>query len=159
VGSIAGYRVHRGRLRLCSNHHEGGAFLSGALSASDAADFHNARHRGRHHVTVEIYLTHRDHCAVERGITLDHAWHEDPHMHKPDLPRGIGSRAINDSKAAITRRSVLDVIAETYGADAERFLATPRASLGGRTPREALDDGDVSAVREIALQALLGDWS
>lgn len=54
------------RLRMRSNYKEGDAFLSGALSASDAADFHNALCSivAATMVTVEIYLAHHAGAAA-----------------------------------------------------------------------------------------------
>jgi hypothetical protein len=48
------------RLRIRSNYQEGDAFLTGPLSASDAADFHNALCTivGATMLTVEIFLAH-----------------------------------------------------------------------------------------------------
>lgn len=48
------------RLRIRSNYQEGDAFLSGPLSPSDAADFHNALCTivGATLLTVEIFLAH-----------------------------------------------------------------------------------------------------
>jgi hypothetical protein len=48
------------RLRIRSNYQEGDAFLTGPLSASDAADFHNALCTivGVTLLTVEIFLAH-----------------------------------------------------------------------------------------------------
>lgn len=51
------------------------------------------------------------------------------------------------------------LIAEVYGAEADRFLATARKSLGGRTPAEALRDGDVQTVWEVVTNDLLGHWA
>lgn len=48
------------RLRIRSNYQEGDAFLTGPLSASDAADFHNALCTivGATMLTVEIFIAH-----------------------------------------------------------------------------------------------------
>ena len=47
---------------------------------------------------------------------------------------------------------------EVFGEDAETFMSTPRASLGMRSPAEAIADGDVDEVREVLIRSLLGDW-
>lgn len=52
-----------------------------------------------------------------------------------------------------------ELIAEAYGDGAERWLDTPRASLGGRTPREALAEGAEDAVRREVIRTILGDWA
>lgn len=64
------------RLRIRSNYQEGDAFLTGPLSASDAADFHNALCTiiGATLLTVEIFLAHHvgaaklDACAKQVPI-------------------------------------------------------------------------------------------
>jgi hypothetical protein len=53
------------RLRIRSNYKEGDAFLSGALSADDAGEFHSAMCEivAATLVTVEIYLAHHTGAA------------------------------------------------------------------------------------------------
>ena len=48
---------------------------------------------------------------------------------------------------------------EVYGDSLQTFLDTTRRTLAGRTPRQALIDGDAAAVREVAIRDLHGDWS
>lgn len=46
-----------------------------------------------------------------------------------------------------------------YEGEVERFLDTPRQSLGSRTPREALADGDSDAVRSVLATHYEGTWA
>jgi uncharacterized protein (DUF2384 family) len=47
---------------------------------------------------------------------------------------------------------------EVFGHEAETFMSTPRASLGMRSPADAIADGDIDQVREVLIRSLLGDW-
>jgi transcriptional regulator with XRE-family HTH domain len=47
---------------------------------------------------------------------------------------------------------------EIYGTDLARFMATPRLSLGNRTPAAALVRGDLEDVLDILSQAYEGQW-
>ena len=51
------------------------------------------------------------------------------------------------------------LLQEVYGDSLRDFLDTTRRALAGRTPRQALIDGDTAAVREVAIRDLHGDWS
>ena len=64
----------------------------------------------------------------------------------PDLVKQVGGRALRD------------LIDEVCGGQADPFLSTPRRALGGRTPLEALQDGDMDAVWQIVLTDLEGNW-
>jgi uncharacterized protein (DUF2384 family) len=48
---------------------------------------------------------------------------------------------------------------EVYGDDVATFMATPRRSLGQRTPREAMTHGDLEDVRQVLINTLDGHWS
>ena len=47
---------------------------------------------------------------------------------------------------------------EIYGDDLARFMATPRQSLGNRTPAATLVRGDLDEVLDILSQAYEGQW-
>jgi transcriptional regulator with XRE-family HTH domain len=47
---------------------------------------------------------------------------------------------------------------EIYGDDLARFMATPRQSLGNRTPAAVLVRGDLDDVLDILSQAYEGQW-
>ena len=47
---------------------------------------------------------------------------------------------------------------EIYGDDLARFMATPRQSLGNRTPAATLVRGDLDDVLDILSQAYEGQW-
>lgn len=48
---------------------------------------------------------------------------------------------------------------EVYGDELDRFMSTPRQSLGQRTPIETLVRGDVDLVLGVLAQALEGQWA
>src|SRR5664280_1878577 len=47
---------------------------------------------------------------------------------------------------------------EIYGDDLARFMATPRQSLGNRTPAATLVRGDLDDVLDVLSQAYEGQW-
>jgi uncharacterized protein (DUF2384 family) len=68
------------------------------------------------------------------------------------------------SNADVARRVALlteiaDLASEVYADAVSTFMATPRRSLGMRTPREAMTRGDLDAVRQILINALEGHWA
>jgi hypothetical protein len=56
------------------------------------------------------------------------------------------------------RLEIVELGRDVYGDSFPAFMDTPRRSLGGRTPRQALADGDVGSVREILVNAREGHW-
>lgn len=47
---------------------------------------------------------------------------------------------------------------EVYGDEYDSFLMTPRRSLGGRTPADLIERGDLERVREVLINALEGHF-
>lgn len=67
---------------------------------------------------------------------------------------------MNDTPHASDPVTELEQLArDVYGEDLEAFMSTPRSRLGGRTPREAIEAGEIDAVRDILLRALDGSWT
>jgi transcriptional regulator with XRE-family HTH domain len=69
---------------------------------------------------------------------------------------------VPSSAAALRLLDQLDEIAalgrEVYGDDLRRFMATPRRSLGLRTPTAALMRGEIGEVLSVLAQAAEGQW-
>ena len=68
----------------------------------------------------------------------------------------------SSGRGASTGRDELSEIVrlgrEIYGDDLARFMATPRQSLGNRTPAAVLVRGDLDDVLGILSQAYEGQW-
>lgn len=65
-----------------------------------------------------------------------------------------GQPPVDDAR----RTEMAQLATEVFGDEAETFMSTPRASLGMRSPADAIADGDVDQVREVLSRSLLGDW-
>jgi transcriptional regulator with XRE-family HTH domain len=55
-------------------------------------------------------------------------------------------------------REIVRLGQEIYGDDLARFMATPRRSLGNRTPAAVLVRGDLDDILDILSQAYEGQW-
>lgn len=54
---------------------------------------------------------------------------------------------------------IADLVREVYGDEPAAFMSTPRKSLSGHTPREALLRGDLDLVLGVLARALNGEWA
>jgi uncharacterized protein (DUF2384 family) len=63
------------------------------------------------------------------------------------------------SRRLAVTREILALAAEVYGSEVDRFMATPRRSLGMRTPREAMIHGDLESVRQLLINGVEGHWA
>ena len=79
------------------------------------------------------------------------------------IERWEGASVAPGTPEAVRRYALLseivDLAEEVHGGEVERFMATPRRSLGMRTPREAMARGDLDDVRQILIDALEGHWA
>ncbi len=68
-----------------------------------------------------------------------------------------------DNPQILRRLDALDEVVslgrEVYGDELDRFMSTPRRSLGQRTPIETLMRGEVDLVLGVLAQALEGQWT
>jgi hypothetical protein len=70
---------------------------------------------------------------------------------------GTGQREVSEDDDL---RALIETLGrEVYGADFERFLATPRRTLGWDTPAARVERGDLQAVVEILLNAVEGHFT
>jgi len=84
------------------------------------------------------------------------AWAEE----QDGLPMSTWQQAGGPMLDASDRRAEAETLArEVYGAEDESFWATPRRSLGMRTPRETLEAGDADAVIAVLAKALNGEFA
>ncbi|HEX7948897.1 MAG TPA: hypothetical protein VF494_01005 [Candidatus Limnocylindrales bacterium] len=102
----------------------------------------------------------------EGGPPAVKAWLEDearklgPSDPQEPEPQAESQRATSPEEIGpVDYRGLRDLIHEVYGGEGQRFLDTPRKALGGRTPRQALRDGDIDAVWEVAIAGVVGDWT
>lgn len=73
--------------------------------------------------------------------------------------RGTGRIDPETSRRLEATREILSLAAEVYGDDVPSFMATPRRSLGMRTPREAMIHGELEQVRQLLVNGLEGHWA
>jgi hypothetical protein len=73
--------------------------------------------------------------------------------------RHAGAAAPSRAQSSLADREVRRLLDEVFGPEGgSGFLATPRRSLGGRTPAELLEAGDADPVREALIKLLTGDF-
>ena len=73
--------------------------------------------------------------------------------------KGAPSVSGGTQRRLVLLLEIVGLARETYGDGVVAFMATPRRSLGMRTPREALIHGDLDAVRELLVNELEGHWA
>jgi len=73
--------------------------------------------------------------------------------------RGATRMDADTSRRLAVTREILSLAAEVYGSEIDRFMVTPRRSLGMRTPREAMIHGDLESVRQLLISGVEGHWA
>lgn len=72
---------------------------------------------------------------------------------------GVTSEQFEAWAAGWLEEQINGLAAEVYGDEEEHFFATPRASLDGRTPRQAIDAGDGQLVLGVLAKGANGEFA